>query len=81
MALFLMNAVAGRVWCGYLCPQTAWTDLFQTIERWTEGDRREHMQRNLRLRAVANGADLALAAEAVAAVPMVHRLADYCARL
>ena len=42
MALFLMNAVAGRVWCGYLCPQTVWTDLFQTIERWVEGDRREH---------------------------------------
>jgi cytochrome c oxidase accessory protein FixG len=45
MMLFLMNAVAGRVWCGYLCPQTVWTDLFQTIERWTEGDRREHMLR------------------------------------
>jgi cytochrome c oxidase accessory protein FixG len=46
MALFLMNALAGRVWCGYLCPQTVWTDLFQTIERWTEGDRREHHQRD-----------------------------------
>ena len=46
MALFLMNAVAGRLWCGYLCPQTVWTDLFQTIERWTEGDRREHLQRD-----------------------------------
>jgi len=46
MTLFLMNAVAGRVWCGYLCPQTVWTDLFQTIERWTEGDRREHMLRD-----------------------------------
>jgi cytochrome c oxidase accessory protein FixG len=45
MALFLMNAVAGRLWCGYLCPQTVWTDLFQAIERWTEGDRREHMLR------------------------------------
>ena len=45
MTLFLMNAVAGRIWCGYLCPQTVWTDLFQTIERWTEGDRREHLQR------------------------------------
>jgi cytochrome c oxidase accessory protein FixG len=44
MALFLMNAVAGRVWCGYLCPQTVWTDLFQTIERWVEGDRREHLR-------------------------------------
>ena len=46
MTLFLMNAVAGRVWCGYLCPQTVWTDLFQTIERWVEGDRREHLRRD-----------------------------------
>jgi cytochrome c oxidase accessory protein FixG len=46
MTLFLMNAVAGRVWCGYLCPQTVWTDLFQTIERWVEGDRREHLKRD-----------------------------------
>jgi cytochrome c oxidase accessory protein FixG len=45
MALFLMNALAGRIWCGYLCPQTVWTDLFQAIERFTEGDRREHLQR------------------------------------
>ncbi len=44
MTLFLMNAVAGRVWCGYLCPQTVWTDLFQSIERWAQGDRREHLQ-------------------------------------
>jgi cytochrome c oxidase accessory protein FixG len=46
ITLFLMNAVAGRVWCGYLCPQTAWTDVFQAIERWVEGDRREHLQRD-----------------------------------
>jgi cytochrome c oxidase accessory protein FixG len=46
VTLFLMNAVAGRLWCGYLCPQTVWTDLFQTIERFWEGDRREHMQRD-----------------------------------
>ena len=39
MALFLMNAVAGRVWCGYLCPQTVWTDLFQHIDRLFDGDR------------------------------------------
>ena len=44
MTLFLMNAVAGRVWCGYLCPQTVWTDLFLAIERFVEGDRREQMQ-------------------------------------
>lgn len=43
VALFLMNAVAGRVWCGYLCPQTVWTDLFLAIERYVEGDRRERM--------------------------------------
>jgi cytochrome c oxidase accessory protein FixG len=44
MALFLMNAVAGRVWCGYLCPQTVWTDLFLFVERKVEGDRRERMR-------------------------------------
>ena len=43
MALFLMNAVAGRVWCGYLCPQTVWTDLFYAVERLVEGDRRERI--------------------------------------
>jgi len=48
IVLFLMNAVAGRVWCGYLCPQTAWTDLFFAIERLVEGDRRDRMQRDQR---------------------------------
>jgi cytochrome c oxidase accessory protein FixG len=48
LTLFLMNAVAGRLWCGYLCPQTVWTDLFFAIERFVEGDRREHMQRDAR---------------------------------
>lgn len=43
-ALFLMNAVAGRVWCGYLCPQTVWTDLFLAVERLIEGDRRERLK-------------------------------------
>ncbi len=42
--LFLMNAVAGRIWCGYLCPQTVWTDLFVQVERVIEGDRRERMK-------------------------------------
>jgi cytochrome c oxidase accessory protein FixG len=46
VTLFLMNAVAGRVWCGYLCPQTVWTDLFYAIERLVEGDRRAHMLRD-----------------------------------
>jgi cytochrome c oxidase accessory protein FixG len=48
IGLFLMNAVAGRLWCGYLCPQTVWTDLFFAVERMVEGDRREHMQRDAR---------------------------------
>ncbi len=44
LALFLMNALAGRVWCGYMCPQTVWTDLFFAVERWIEGDRRVRMK-------------------------------------
>jgi cytochrome c oxidase accessory protein FixG len=48
LALFLMNAVAGRMWCGYLCPQTVWTDLFYAVERLIEGDRRERMQKDQR---------------------------------
>ncbi|WP_046865660.1 cytochrome c oxidase accessory protein CcoG [Microvirga massiliensis] len=46
LVLFLMNAVAGRIWCGYLCPQTVWTDLFYAVERWVEGDRRERMRQD-----------------------------------
>jgi cytochrome c oxidase accessory protein FixG len=40
MTLFLLNAIAGRIWCGYLCWQTVWTDLFFAVERLVEGDRR-----------------------------------------
>ncbi len=43
LILFLMNAVAGRLWCGYLCPQTVWTDLFLSVERFFEGDRRDRI--------------------------------------
>jgi cytochrome c oxidase accessory protein FixG len=39
LALFLTNSIAGRVWCGYTCPQTVWTDLFLVVERFFEGDR------------------------------------------
>lgn len=39
LTLFLVTSVAGRVWCGYFCPQTVWTDLFIAVERWIEGDR------------------------------------------
>src|ERR1700733_12320954 len=45
MALFLMNAIGGRIWCGYLCPQTVWTDLFYAVERFIEGDRRDRMKK------------------------------------
>jgi len=39
LSLFLFTAVAGRLWCGYACPQTVWTQVFLWIERWIEGDR------------------------------------------
>jgi len=39
LGLFLLTSAAGRVWCGYACPQTVWTDLFILVERWVEGDR------------------------------------------
>ena len=59
LGLFLFTAVLGRVWCGYACPQTVWTDLFLVVERWVQGDRnarlRLHQQpwslRKLRLKA------------------------------
>jgi len=46
LTLFLMNALGGRIWCGYLCPQTVWTDLFYAVERLIEGDRRERMRKD-----------------------------------
>ncbi len=39
LLLFLATSLAGRVWCGYACPQTVWTDLFMWVERRIEGDR------------------------------------------
>lgn len=39
LALFLVTSLFGRVWCGYACPQTVWTDLFIAVERLFEGDR------------------------------------------
>jgi len=39
VALFLVNALFGRLWCGYSCPQTVWTDLFIWVETKIEGDR------------------------------------------
>ena len=39
LGLFLLTSLFGRVWCGYACPQTVWTDLFIAVERLVEGDR------------------------------------------
>ena len=39
MALFLLTAVAGRLWCGFACPQTVYTEIFMWIEHHIEGDR------------------------------------------
>jgi cytochrome c oxidase accessory protein FixG len=42
--LFFVTALFGRVWCGYACPQTVWTDLFIMVERLVEGDRNERIR-------------------------------------
>jgi cytochrome c oxidase accessory protein FixG len=42
--IFLSSALFGRVWCGYACPQTVWTDLYIHVERMIEGDRNERMR-------------------------------------
>jgi len=43
-AIFLSSALFGRVWCGYACPQTVWTDLYIYVERAIEGDRNARMK-------------------------------------
>lgn len=45
IALVLANAIAGRVWCGFACPHTVWSDAFLFIERMVEGDRRERLKK------------------------------------
>jgi len=44
LSLFLFTAVAGRLWCGYACPQTVYTEMFMWIERKIEGDRPARMK-------------------------------------
>ena len=44
VGLFLATALAGRVWCGFTCPQTVWTDLFLLAERFIEGDRNKRIK-------------------------------------
>ncbi|MCL2021873.1 MAG: cytochrome c oxidase accessory protein CcoG [Betaproteobacteria bacterium] len=43
-ALFLFTAVAGRLFCGYACPQTVYTEIFMWIEKLVEGDRFARMK-------------------------------------
>ncbi len=44
LALFFFTAVAGRLWCGYACPQTVWTESFLWIQRKIEGDRNQQIK-------------------------------------
>jgi cytochrome c oxidase accessory protein FixG len=64
LALFLFTAVAGRLWCGYACPQTVYTEIFLWIERLVEGDRSRRIvldrapwsARKLAIKALKHGA-------------------------
>ena len=44
IGLFVATSLFGRVWCGFACPQTVWTDLFMWVERIIQGDRNERMR-------------------------------------
>ena len=67
-SLFLFTAVAGRLWCGYACPQTVYTEIFMWIERKVEGDRPARMKldqqplspRKIALKATKHGLWIAL---------------------
>ena len=69
LSLFLFTAVAGRLWCGYACPQTVYTEIFMWIERRIEGDRAARMRldaaplspRKLARKAAKHGAWVAIA--------------------
>jgi cytochrome c oxidase accessory protein FixG len=67
-SLFLFTAVAGRLWCGFACPQTVYTEIFMWIEKVIEGDRLKRMKldqsplsaRKIRLKAAKHGVWIAL---------------------
>jgi cytochrome c oxidase accessory protein FixG len=44
LSLFFFTALAGRLWCGFACPQTVWTEIFVWMERLTEGSRMQQMK-------------------------------------
>lgn len=46
LTLFFVTALAGRLWCGFACPQTVWTEVFLWVERRIEGDRNARMRRD-----------------------------------
>jgi cytochrome c oxidase accessory protein FixG len=68
LSLFLFTAVGGRLWCGYACPQTVYTEIFLWIERVIEGDHTKQRRldkapwgaRKLRLKAIKHGIWIAL---------------------
>ena len=68
LSLFLFTAIAGRLWCGYACPQTVYTEIFLWIERRIEGDRPARMKldqspaspRKVALKAAKHGVWVAL---------------------
>ncbi|MEI6641310.1 MAG: cytochrome c oxidase accessory protein CcoG [Novosphingobium sp.] len=46
IGLFLVTSAVGRAWCGYACPQTVWTDLYQHVDRLIDGDRNAQLRLN-----------------------------------
>ncbi|MCW1428981.1 cytochrome c oxidase accessory protein CcoG [Novosphingobium sp. JCM 18896] len=44
IGLFIVTSAVGRAWCGYSCPQTVWTDLFQHVDRLIDGDRNAQLR-------------------------------------
>ena len=48
LGLFFVTAIAGRVWCGYACPQTVYTEIFLWVERRIEGDRSARLRLDAR---------------------------------
>ena len=44
LSLFLFTALMGRVWCGFACPQTVYSEIFMLVERWIEGDRPQRIK-------------------------------------
>ena len=45
-SLFAVTVIAGRIWCGYTCPQTVWTSIFMFLEQKTEGSRNQRIKRD-----------------------------------